>query len=45
MYLRSREGEHLSRRLRDAFAVAEVQPGMRVLEVWVVGVVRFCGTV
>jgi cyclopropane fatty-acyl-phospholipid synthase-like methyltransferase len=27
------EGEHLSRRLRDAFAVAEVQPGMRVLDV------------
>jgi cyclopropane fatty-acyl-phospholipid synthase-like methyltransferase len=27
------EGEHLSRRLRDAFAVADVQPGMRVLDV------------
>lgn len=27
------EGEHLSRRLRDAFAVAQVQPGMRVLDV------------
>ena len=27
------EGEHLSRRLRDAFAVAEVQPGMRGLDV------------
>ena len=27
------EGQHLSRRLRDAFAVAEVQPGMRVLDV------------
>lgn len=26
------EGEHLSRRLRDAFAVAEVGPGMRVLD-------------
>ncbi len=27
------EGQHLSRRLHDAFAVAEVQPGMRVLDV------------
>lgn len=27
------EGEHLSRRLRDAFAVADVRPGMRVLDV------------
>ncbi|MEZ4518509.1 MAG: class I SAM-dependent methyltransferase [Chloroflexota bacterium] len=27
------EGAHLSRRLRDAFTVAEVQPGMRVLDV------------
>jgi cyclopropane fatty-acyl-phospholipid synthase-like methyltransferase len=27
------EGQHLSRRLRDAFAVAEVIPGMRVLDV------------
>jgi len=27
------EGQHLSRRLRDAFAVAEVQPGMRLLDV------------
>ncbi len=27
------EGEHLSRRLRDAFVVAQVQPGMRVLDV------------
>jgi SAM-dependent methyltransferase len=27
------EGAHLSRRLRDAFAVAEVRPGMRVLDV------------
>lgn len=27
------EGQHLSRRLRDAFTVAEVQPGMRVLDV------------
>ena len=27
------EGEHLSRRLRDAFAVADVLPGMRVLDV------------
>lgn len=27
------EGQHLSRRLRDAFAVAEVTPGMRVLDV------------
>ncbi|MCB8921206.1 MAG: class I SAM-dependent methyltransferase [Ardenticatenaceae bacterium] len=27
------EGQHLSRRLRDAFAMAEVQPGMRVLDV------------
>lgn len=27
------EGQHLSRRLRDAFAVAEVLPGMRVLDV------------
>lgn len=27
------EGQHLSRRLKDAFAVAEVQPGMRVLDV------------
>lgn len=27
------EGQHLSRRLRDAFAVADVQPGMRVLDV------------
>ena len=27
------EGQHLSRRLRDAFAVAEVEPGMRVLDV------------
>ncbi|MDT8305716.1 MAG: class I SAM-dependent methyltransferase, partial [Anaerolineae bacterium] len=32
VYLES-EGEHLSRRLRDAFAVADVQPGMRVLDV------------
>jgi len=32
VYLES-EGEHLSRRLRDAFAVAEVRPGMRVLDV------------
>jgi cyclopropane fatty-acyl-phospholipid synthase-like methyltransferase len=27
------EGQHLSRRLQDAFAVADVQPGMRVLDV------------
>lgn len=27
------EGEHLSRRLNDAFAVANVQPGMRILDV------------
>jgi ubiquinone/menaquinone biosynthesis C-methylase UbiE len=27
------EGQHLSRRLHDAFAVAEVQPGMRLLDV------------
>lgn len=27
------EGQHLSRRLRDAFAVAEVQPGMCILDV------------
>jgi len=27
------EGEHLSRRLKQALAVAEVQPGMRVLDV------------
>jgi cyclopropane fatty-acyl-phospholipid synthase-like methyltransferase len=27
------EGEHLSRRLRDAFAVAEVEAGMRILDV------------
>jgi len=27
------EGKHLSRRLNDAFAVAEVQPGMRLLDV------------
>jgi cyclopropane fatty-acyl-phospholipid synthase-like methyltransferase len=27
------EGQHLSRRLQDAFAVAEVKPGMRVLDV------------
>lgn len=27
------EGQHLSRRLRDAFAVADVQPGMRILDV------------
>jgi len=27
------EGQHLSRRLRDAFAVADVRPGMRVLDV------------
>lgn len=27
------EGQHLSRRLRDAFAVAEVRPGMRILDV------------
>jgi cyclopropane fatty-acyl-phospholipid synthase-like methyltransferase len=27
------EGRHLSRRLTDAFAVAEVQPGMRLLDV------------
>lgn len=27
------EGQHLSRRLRDAFTVAEVYPGMRVLDV------------
>ena len=27
------EGAHLSRRLRDAFALAEVRPGMRVLDV------------
>jgi cyclopropane fatty-acyl-phospholipid synthase-like methyltransferase len=27
------EGQHLSRRLRDAFAMAEVQPGMRLLDV------------
>lgn len=27
------EGQHLSRRLRDAFALADVQPGMRVLDV------------
>jgi cyclopropane fatty-acyl-phospholipid synthase-like methyltransferase len=27
------EGQHLSRRLRDAFAYAEVTPGMRVLDV------------
>jgi cyclopropane fatty-acyl-phospholipid synthase-like methyltransferase len=26
------EGEHLSRRLQDAFKVAEVQPGLRVLD-------------
>lgn len=32
VYLKS-EGEHLSRRLHDAFAVAEVGPGMRVLDV------------
>lgn len=29
----SSEGEQLSRRLRDAFAMAEVRPGMRVLDV------------
>ncbi len=27
------QGEHLSRRLREAFAVASVEPGMRVLDV------------
>lgn len=27
------EGAHLSRRLRDAFALADVQPGMRLLDV------------
>ncbi len=27
------EGQHLSRRLRDAFAMAAVQPGMRLLDV------------
>jgi cyclopropane fatty-acyl-phospholipid synthase-like methyltransferase len=27
------EGRHLSRRLRDAFAMAEVKPGMRLLDV------------
>lgn len=27
------EGAHLSRRLRDAFALADIQPGMRVLDV------------
>ena len=27
------EGQHLSRRLRDAFEVADVQPGMRLLDV------------
>lgn len=27
------EGQHLSRRLHDAFAVAAVQPGMRILDV------------
>ena len=27
------EGKHLSRRLNDAFAIAEVQPGMRLLDV------------
>lgn len=27
------EGQHLSRRLKDAFAVADVQPGMRVLDI------------
>ena len=27
------EGQHLSRRLQDAFAVAEVNSGMRVLDV------------
>jgi cyclopropane fatty-acyl-phospholipid synthase-like methyltransferase len=27
------EGQHLSRRLHDAFTVAEVQPGMRLLDV------------
>jgi len=27
------EGQHLSRRLRDAFQVAEVHPGMRILDV------------
>lgn len=27
------EGQHLSRRLQDAFAVADVKPGMRVLDV------------
>lgn len=27
------EGQHLSRRLNDAFAVADVQPGMRLLDV------------
>ena len=27
------QGEHLSRRLRQAFAVASVEPGMRVLDV------------
>ena len=27
------EGAHLSRRLRDAFALADVRPGMRVLDV------------
>ncbi|MCB9421495.1 MAG: class I SAM-dependent methyltransferase [Ardenticatenaceae bacterium] len=27
------EGQHLSRRLHDAFAMAEVQPGMRLLDV------------
>lgn len=32
VYLES-EGEHLSRRLRDAFAVADVRPGMRLLDV------------
>ncbi len=29
----SSEGEHLSRRLRDAFKLAEVTPGMRILDV------------
>lgn len=32
VYLES-EGEHLSRRLHDAFVVAEVRPGMRILDV------------
>jgi cyclopropane fatty-acyl-phospholipid synthase-like methyltransferase len=27
------EGQHLSRRLKDAFAMAEVEPGMRLLDV------------